>query len=442
MKNRKSHAALRAGRALVACSLALVAPACSDALDVENPNNLVEEDLSKPASAGPAVNGASATLARGLGAMLGPYSAATDEVVWIGSRDAWRELDQGFLANERNEFSDDAFRYYSQGRFMTDEAIQRLEGFDAQKQLTDRGLLAQAYLYGAIAYTTTADMFETFVISDRREAGKPIPPAEMAKLYDKALEYITKGLAIPQANATTRNALLGMRARTEFSKGLWAKINPKGQVAGDPLVNSAAASAAAAAALASMPADFRFVMKLANDDLALAGEVSLAYSVNQRGELDLAPAYGKLGKSAGATLEDPIAKIPDPVLDREIKAFGAAYINQPITIVSAREMLLILAEAALAAGNLPEFTAQINRIRALDRLTPFSGQIPAAELLQHTRRVNLFLQGRRLADQYRFRVASPQWVAGSTAVTKPGTLFPVTCTEIRAHPEDFPNVAC
>lgn len=425
-------------------SLAMVTAGCGDILDVENPNNLSQDDLSNPAAAGPIVNGASATVARGLGAMLGVYSTVSDEATWIGSRDAFRELDQGFVSNERNEFTDDAYRYFSQARFMADEAVKRVEAFDAEKTLPDRNSLAQAYLYAAIAYVTAADMYDTFVISDRRDAGTPIPGPEMVKLYDQAIAYLSKGLTVAEAtkNTSLQHALLGMRARAEFSKGVWGKVNPEGQTPSQPLVSSAAASRDAQAALAIMPADYRFVMTLSNDDLAYAGEVSLAYSINQRGELAIAPDYGTGGKAAAATLQDPIDKIADPALDRAIKAFAAASVNQPITVVSAREMHLILAEGALASGDVAGFTTHINRLRALDKLTPFSGQIAPLDLLQHERRVNLFFQGRRLADHYRFATPSAQWIAGSTALTRAGTFFPVTCIEIRAHPADFPGISC
>lgn len=436
----------RRWRMLGSLLLAVALTGCDALLDVDNPNNLSQEDLNKPEAAGPLVNGASATVARALGAMFGPYSTATDEVTWIGSRDAWRELDQGFISNERNEFSDQGFFAFAEGRFMADEAIQRLAAFDAAGDLTDRNLLARAYLVGAIAYTAAGDIFDTFVIGNRREANPPIPADQMDQLYDTAIQYATDGLAVAQAtgNSNFQAALMGMRARARYSKALWAKLNPAGQLPADPLVSDAGATADANAALALMSEDFRYVMTLDTDDTAYGpvGEPSLAYNLNQRGELGIDPVYGRLGKNAGANLRDPIDDIPSPVLDAELKALAVADENQAITIVSAREMHLILAEAALAGNDLVGFATHINEIRTMDGLTPWAGQIPAIEMLEHMRRTNLFLQGRRLADQYRFGSPSPQWGTNSTAVTTPGTFFPVTCTEIATHPEDFPGVSC
>jgi starch-binding outer membrane protein, SusD/RagB family len=80
----------------------------------------------------------------------------------------------------------------------------------------------------------------------------------------------------------------------------------------------------------------------------------------------------------------------------------------------------------------------------MDGLTPWAGQIPALDMLKHERRANLFLQGRRLADLYRWGENSPEWQTAppSTAVSRRGTFFPLTCIEIRSHPEDFAGTGC
>ena len=96
---------------------------------------------------------------------------------------------------------------------------------------------------------------------------------------------------------------------------------------------------------------------------------------------------------------------------------------------------LILAEAALSQGDDAGFMTQINALRALDsKLSAYSGQVDAMTLLKHSRRVNLFLQGRRIADHYRFEESATDWQSSTDAVVNPGTFFPITITEIRANP--------
>lgn len=438
----------RRGAGILACLVALTG--CENVLDTNNPNNLLEDDLNRPEAARPIVNGAQATVAQAIGAMLGPYSTVTDEARWIGSRDAWRELDFGNLADPRNEFTDDAFRFVGQARWLADEAIRRVEAYDQARTLTDRSQLARAYLYSAIIYVTIGDMFDDFVLSDRRDPAPPIGEANMIQMYDRAIQYLDKALTIAQATTGTgdlQTQILGMRARAKYSRVVWQKLNPAGTVPSNPLVNDPGANADATAALARMNGDYRFQLTLTTDDIAYAGEVSLAYNLFQRRETEIGNTFGRAGSATQAivvNLKDPITGADDPFVANEIAALKRAYVYMPITVVSAREMRLILAEAALAQGNSAEFTRQINMVRAFNNLTAYSGQVPALDLLKFSRQSSLFLQGRRLADMYRFGIRSPEWqtTPASTAVQRPGTFFPVTCIEIRSHPGDFPGVTC
>jgi hypothetical protein len=438
---RLAPRALRRWLVSAAAGTALIG--CSGVLDVDNPNNLLEENLEAASSARALAAGAAATVSRGLGAIYGPYHAVTDEVSWRGSRDAWRQLDLGNHADPANEFTDDAFRWVGEGRWMADEAVRRLEGFDAAGQLLDsrgrpdRSPLARAYLFAAVSYMTIADMFDDFALSDRREGAPPVGEAGMVGFYDKAIAYLDKGRVVAQAvgSAGLENEILATRARAKYSKALWSRLHPA--VVPNGLVNDGAANADAALVLSRVAPDFRAIIVLENDDIAYAGEASLAYNINQRGELRVAPEF--------AALVDPITNQTDPAVKRTIDTLTANYVYQRVTIASAREMHLILAEAALAAGRITgpdSFEEHINRLRALDGLTPWANQIPALDMLKHSRKANLFLQGRRLGDMYRFGETAPLWGPSSTAVRSPGTFFPVTCIEIRSHPEHFQGTSC
>ena len=109
---------------------------------------------------------------------------------------------------------------------------------------------------------------------------------------------------------------------------------------------------------------------------------------------------------------DPVTNAVDPVLTAAITECcikGTQNGNGdlvPMTIVSAREMYLILAENALAQGNTAAFTTNINAIRAFNSLPAYSGTPAARDMLIHERLVNLWLQGRRLSDMYRFGIKS------------------------------------
>ena len=121
-----THAA-RSGlrRALPSFGLLLALAACSSILDVKNPNNVPEDALANPAAAGAQASGVLASLVRMLSGVTVPYAVATDELDWIGSRDAWNDLETGAIANYLNEFNDGVFGYVGEVRYLGDDAISR-----------------------------------------------------------------------------------------------------------------------------------------------------------------------------------------------------------------------------------------------------------------------------------------------------------------------------
>jgi hypothetical protein len=146
-------------------------------------------------------------------------------------------------------------------------------------------------------------------------------------------------------------------------------------------------------------------------------------------------------------LLDPIDSVPDPWLENftlgEIFAPGAsAYVN--LTVFSAREMRLIIAEDALARADTATFAEHVNAIRTVDGLTSWTTEsgVTARDMLIYQRQVNLFLQGRRLHDMYRFGIKSDRWETHSVAYTTPGTFLPIPQDEINKNCHLNPEMEC
>jgi len=403
-----------------------------DVLEVDNPNSLVEEDLDDPTAAPAIANGALSTLAEGTGTVLAPYSAATDELIWTGTRDAWEQLVFGEVTDPLNEFSDGAFNQIAEARWTADEAIRRLERFQEEGRLSEATPLIRSYVYGALAYVVIGDTFENFALSDRREAVPPVGEENMDSLYKTAIGYLDQGIQLAREtdHSTWETRALALRARAHFALAKWSKLHPLNT--SDPLVQSTAAAEDAQAVLDRVgDDDWRYALPVEPG----TPENETAFQVNERLELRFGDAYVVPTDDEDDTrverirLEDPIDEEPAPYLETEIAAFEQAGQYADIPVASAREMHLIRAEHALAQNDRDGFRTHINDLRALDGLTPYDDQLPARDLLLHSRRVNLFLQGRRLADQYRFEQPAPEWNNAT-----PGAFFPITITEIRANP--------
>lgn len=432
---------------------AIAATACTKLLDVENPNNVGDESLNNAAAATSIVNGAGGATMRALNSLLAPYGAVTDELVWSGSRDAFKQLDDGGVSDPANEYVDAASFQLSEARYLTDESIARLLEFQKAGTLANVNDLARAYLFAAVTYRTIADMFDDYVIASYRTSNEaPVGEANMGTLYDKAIDYATKGLAVATDNATKTN-LTAVRASSRFNKAIWAKLNPGGAAPAQPLVNDATASQDAAAAYALMTGvKYRFEI---NPNVTATGNPSSGFEINQRLELAAGDRY-VVRTTAGTRVEsirlkDPISGATDPILsemiDRCCKVNAAFNVDGnyiPYAVSSGIDMQLIIAEVALANNQIPAFQTAINLIRTaygLPDWTPAS-PVTALAILQHERNVGLFMQGRRLADLYRFNIKSDKWTATSDAGKRVGCFFSISTTERQSNSKVTTQPSC
>ena len=442
----------RATRApLLALWLAISVVGCDSLIEVENPNNVRGEDLENPTAASAIANGALYTMSRGFANLLAVYGSVTDELTWIGSRDAWGELNEGFPTSPFNEFSDAAFPFIAEGRWMGDEAIKLLEGFDAAGELKKRTDLARAYLYAALAYTMIGDAFDDFALSDRRVAAAPLGEAGMSAMFTTATGYLDLALTVAQAegDVTLQRDILAARAHAKHGLAVWNLVGIRPiSTANNGLVSDAGAVADAGAALALDDTDWRF--QVAYGASTVFNEVG--WQVNGRLELRLGPTYftaDAAGKRVTApAINDLIDGTADPALAAFLDLFtggdpskGTQYAS--MTMLSAREMHLIIAESEFATGgDNAAFRTAINDLRDFDGLTDYTGQVVALDLFKQMRATNTYLQGRRLSDLYRYGEVSPHWRSGSTASTTPGSFLPITRIEIEANCHINPEFDC
>jgi hypothetical protein len=416
--------------------------ACGDLLDVANPNDLVEDDIKQEAAAAAVVNGALTLMSSSVSQSWQPYLVASDELRWIGSRDAWLSLDKGFIDDPLNEFIDGPFPAMGQARWMSDLAIETLSEHVGNNPSTAMKYnLARANLYSGIMYMVIGEIQEDFAFSNKTEAAAPVGSENMYRVLDDAISRLSAAISGFNEVGESGMAMNAMaaRARARHSRAVWDAINPS--PSGNGLVNSAEAGADAMAVIAAAGGnDVDWLYNL--EYSAASTSNSMAGWINDRKEnqLDLSVATATAANDIdGIALQDPIDEVDDPSVIKWLNQWkGGSYLDKggiypPLTLASARMMHLILAENALKGMDSSGFATHINHIRSLDGLTPYSGQISEMEMLQHTRRVNVMLQGLRLADMYRWGMKDPQWQGASAASSSPGTMLPISIIEIRAN---------
>ena len=372
--------------------------------EVKNPNAVTEDAIStQAAAAGSLVTGLYGAVNAAGNQLTGTSGAAADELTWVGSREYWNLLDVGDLGDPLNEYTDGQYPFVSQARWMANYVLPKLEGYDKAGSLRSRADLAQAYFLAATIYTMIGENYENFVISsDRVDNGAPVGEANMRVMFDSAIVYTGKGIAVATAlnNQPLRARLLGMQARAKWSKAVWGTLRAPRGFPAQPLINDAGANADAAAALAAFGANsgrYRFDVIAQN----AGGWFSTGSEMNSRLEIRAGNRYivptaagtRPVDGAAGIAMRDPVTGLVDPVTLKNIDECCrlSSTVNVGWTATSAKEMLLILAEAALATDNTAEFTTRINQIRAVDGLPDWTGTPSAREILIHTRNGSLSL---------------------------------------------------
>ena len=412
--------------------------------EVKNPNAVTEDAIATASSAATSlVTGLYGAVNAAGNQIVGTVGAASDELTWVGSREYWNLLDVGDVGDPLNEYTDGQFPYVAQARWLGNYVLPKLEEYDKTNSLRNRADLAQAYFLTATIYTLIGESYEDFVISsDRIVNGAPIGDVNMRIMFDSAVTYLNKGLVVAQAlsNTPLQARILGLRARAKFSRAVWTSLRAPRGFPSQPLINDVGASADATAALVAMGANsfrYRFDVVTQNN----GGYFSTGSEMNSRLEIRAGSRYintttagtRPLDGIVGIKLLDPVTGQADPATAANIDECCrlSSTTNVGWTATSAKEMLLILAEAALATNNTAEFTTRINAVRAVNSLPAWTGTPSATEMLIHERAVSLFLQGRRLNDHYRFQIRSDKWVA--TRGLRP-CFFPISYNERQQNP--------
>jgi starch-binding outer membrane protein, SusD/RagB family len=421
----------RLASAMLGATLALSGCQIFDT-DVTNPNAVTEAATNDPAAAPSLVNGLQGALTNAVNGVYGVTGAASDELTWAGSREYWNLLDGGDIGDPVNEYSNGTYPYMSQARWQADITVKKLEEWDRATPtlLRARTDLVRAYILAGVTYMIIGENYEDFVIvSDRQVAGANIGPDNMRSTLDSATAYFTKALTLATTlnNSDLRAQALGYRARARFSRAVWTSLRSPRGFPTNPLVNDANATADATAALALMTGTYR--IRWTNSAQNTGGYFNLGFEINQRLELRAGDVYTNpnaartrpLDGAAGVKLTDPVSGAVDATLARAIDECCRQTSTQFIglTMLSARDMNLILAEAALAANNTAEFTTRINAVRALDNKPAWAGTPSARDILIHERRVGLFMQGRRLNDHFRFAQSADRWLSIRAATQRP-----------------------
>jgi hypothetical protein len=448
---------------LAAVAGMLVLSGCGDLLDVDNPNSLVEESIQQQAAANGVANGALWHVSQAIADVWEGPAVTSDNLYWIGSRDAWGALDEGFISDNANEFTDAAFPTLGQAVWVAQNAVEILEGHTQADNGDEFQLdFARTLMFRGMVLMVVAEQQSDMTFSYKQSDGAPvssgsasigseenaIPLPTMDAVMGLAITSLTsaKNLFATLSEDDLELEATALLARAEMSRVIMANRSTAGGALAFPN-----AIAHANEVLATADTDYRYNLSYS----AASAACDMCGNVNDRKEnqVDLSLVTVDASNDIdGIRLQDPLGDGDDLALIAMLNQWkGGSYLDSgnqypDLTVASARLMHLILAEDALAgpsAGNTGTFAEHINNLRAIDGYdTEYDGTGDDVAILQHHRRVNTVLQGLRLQDMYRWGIQSgddpntlpaASWQGASDAVQRPGSMLPITLIEVRAN---------
>ena len=373
MQNRRI---LRAAAALAGV---LALPACDGLFEVQNPGPIPDDQLNTVTAMPSLVNGMSADLAFALSEVVQTISILSDDLYHGGSYTAEGLYNRGVA---RPEDVDGDWGDMQRARWVAESGIERMKKV-MEADFEKSPLAARAYLYAGFANRLQGEnvcgaVFDGGPLQDYKEH------------FRRADAHFTEALRIATAlnNATLRSAALGGRASVRASLGRWAE---------------ASQDAALVPAGFTYNALYSLNTPRENNDLAFETYSRREYTVfnTQWARIFKDPRvpWDTIRTSSGAIQRGQdgrtnfFRQAKYPALDSDI----------PLT--KGTEMLMIRAEAALRAGDVPGAMGFVNQQRAvygLAALPAAAGADAAWRTLQRERGAVTWIEGRRLGDLRRW----------------------------------------
>jgi hypothetical protein len=387
----------RAARLASAVSV-LFAAGCGDIFEVENPTNILDEDLADPQLVSALASTPEVAVVAAYGNAVVYGELAGDAVYHASSRLSNMQIDDGFFTgfNERYEF---VYNELGSATWVADEALRRLREMLPNPDNDVR--VANAYFWGGVVRITLADLFEEVTF----DGGPPMTPAAAIR---NGVDYFQKAAQISTAakDANLAAAAYGALARAHRSL-YFEELHESGR--SDPALFGQA-EAFALQALSARP------------DFLVLARYALPGSNNAVRDLSSGAFYDVMDPSY-ANLADPSSGQRDPRIKHSAQlgrgADGRALYNQEkypdpsddIPVSRWQEAELIIAEHRLMLGDVAGAVARIDAVRSAAGLPAFAGGDAAAVRAQlwYERQAEFWLELRRWQDHRYYGIAPEDW---------------------------------
>ena len=367
-------------RRILGGALAFAVTACSNPLDVQNEQDVLDINLDRPNAVAPLLNGVAGDYGVAYANAVDIVGLFGGELIHTGSFPSWREVEAGIGTRPSTE-GDNMYNSVSRAIWVADTAATRIA--TQVKDANASPEVAEAMIFGAFAHFLLADNYCSGTI----KAGPAITPDS---LYRRASSILTQALGI----ATTANksdlryrAIAG-RARARLMLKDYAGARDDAKL---------------------IPAGWRWNAIYSSNSTRENNTVATLTTTLIRREAGVNPRF----YTDARYRTDPrtpflnrgdTAKGPDPIR-QFVEQLKYPQRGTPIPIASVQEARLIEAEANARLGDLAPVVDLINVVRTSAGLPAYAGPVTQAAVLaqiQFERSAELWLQAQSLSDLRRF----------------------------------------
>jgi hypothetical protein len=368
--------------AFVAASL-VTTTACDRLLSVDNPANVPVDALSDPGLMATLESGALQTFQCAYDNYI-PTAGVLSGEYWVSSNfvnsHPWEWRGSVQIKSEpgscggRNATSMGFYTPMQQARFQLDDLFKRASEFTDDQVPNRQRMLTEARAYSAYTLVILGETMCDMTV----DGGPKLAAADVWKMAeDKFTEAIT--LATALGDNSLKNMAIAGRARARLDMG---KLS----------------DAAADARL--IPAGFVRNAEYNASSANQARENRIFNMTFTNAFISVAPPYQGLTVDGKPDPRVPVVdskKLGQDLVTPFFQQQLFKSVSAPVPIASYAESQLILAEASTDQA---EKLAALNRVRALSNISPLTGTVTDAVILEERRR-QLFSQGQRYTDMLR-----------------------------------------
>ena len=378
---------------------------CEDFFEVDNPTNLIADDLNDPSLA-EALGNAAETAVAGWYDDANVWAACMADECFLSGSGTFRILIEEGFTEGYNQLYDDLYNGLAAARWIADNVTER--STELSNSPTSDIRVARGHFWGGFARITLADLYRDVVY----DGGPPITPVQAIQ---DAIAKFSEAAAIAQAAGDDDFAAAATGQIARAYRSLYWEDFHHG-AGGGTYFDQAATAAQQALALSSDYIEYVNYQEPGSSNDFFQNFNSSVYT-----RMDPAWAY----------LEDPVSNEIDPRITHSeqegtsLRGDWPVYLqwkyqdrSADIPASRADEARLIIAEYEARFGSLPAAVSMINEMRSDVGLADFvsADQAEIITQLRYERRVELWLEMRRWQDMRYYEVISDRWADANKAL--------------------------